>query len=705
MNNNRIILLAGNEKDYLTRNDTIRDCRQKITINQSSTLEFQLEKSDRKWAYFSKPDMTAEVNDRIYCVWGEDSVKISRDMSGTHLPVVLKELWYKLGRKYITAYNINIATSAEFDHIDQHMVVLLGNSGDPLYINGIRVTNPYIVGTAQYMFWCMLYGSGWTIDTRYANYWPDGVFDLETDKKSRLENIQLLQSLYGGMLFWDSKNKRVALVDENKYQLYEGFQVRYAKNLVSIERKDDHDIITRLYPYGNSFLNIAAVNDGKEYIDNFAYTTEIREGILIHNDIYTQESLLKWGKQQSELYRKPRHEYSVDIYKYAEETGRAIPQPELGKLGKVIDPDIAPIPVTKRILSMDQNVFVDYDCSIIIGDRIRNFEGKFKEIEDDASTAGTAISGTGQISGGSIRGSTPALDAANTYWASVIEDTENQLRTAITQTASQIRLEAQDMKNGLEASITLTASQIRLEVRDIQNGLQSSINMTASEIRLEVSNVKAGLESSITLTATQIRSEVSSVESGLRSTITQTASSIRSEVSAVDGRVTTVKQTADAVTTEVRNARGNFSTLTLRVDSITSRVGTVEGYSTTITQTANRVAIVVNSNNQIIASAVVSAINGGTATIQANRINLTGYVTVSSLSATGTTTIDGSRITTGYISAARINFALASGIAATFRSLTAQVFNVSNELYYHGKFVNTGIISGEGNRNFLYIQP
>ena len=522
MNNNRIILLAGNEKDYLTRNDTIRNCRQKVTINESSTLEFQLEKSDRKWAYFSKPDMTAEVNGRVYCVWGEDSVKASRDMSGTHLPVVLKELWYKLGRKYITAYNINIATSAEFDHIDQHMVVLLGNSPDPLYINGSRVSNPYTVGTAPYMFWCMLYGTGWSLDTRYADYWPDGVFDLETDKQSRLENIQLLQSFYGGMLFWDSKNMRMALVDETKYQPYEGFQVRYAKNLVSIERRDNHDIITRLYPYGNSYLNIAAVNNDWEYIDNFTHTTEIREGILTHNDIYTQSSLLTWGKRQSELYGKPRHAYSVDLFRYREEVGRAIPQPELGKLGKVIDPDIVPGGTTKRILSMDQNVFVDYDCSIIIGDTISTFEGKFKDIEEDASKAGGAISGTGQIPGAIVKGSTPALDASNRYWESVIKDANGNI-SAIQQTATSISTSVKNAIGDLSI-IQQTASSISSNVSNARSDL-STIKQTATTISTSVTNARSDL-SRIEQTATKISSSVTDFVEGYSSTITQTANRI-----------------------------------------------------------------------------------------------------------------------------------------------------------------------------------
>lgn len=54
---------------------------------------------------------------------------------------------------------------------------------------------------------------------------------------------------------------------------------------------------------------------------------------------------------------------------------------------------------------------------------------------------------------------------------------------------------------------------------------------------------------------------------------------------------------------------------------------------------------------------VISAINASPEeiSIDASRINLTGYVTVTDLSASGTTEIDGARIATGYISADRIN--------------------------------------------------
>lgn len=58
-----------------------------------------------------------------------------------------------------------------------------------------------------------------------------------------------------------------------------------------------------------------------------------------------------------------------------------------------------------------------------------------------------------------------------------------------------------------------------------------------------------------------------------------------------------------------------------------------------------------DNKGKVTAASIVAAINNdeSTATIQADKIDLNGYVTISSLGSSGTTTIDGSRITTGVI--------------------------------------------------------
>lgn len=69
---------------------------------------------------------------------------------------------------------------------------------------------------------------------------------------------------------------------------------------------------------------------------------------------------------------------------------------------------------------------------------------------------------------------------------------------------------------------------------------------------------------------------------------------------------------------------------------------------------------------------IISAINLSTesATIQANKVNLNGYVTISDLSGSGTTTINGSNITTGTISADRVSGGTLTGTTISGNTIT-----------------------------------
>jgi gas vesicle protein len=223
------------------------------------------------------------------------------------------------------------------------------------------------------------------------------------------------------------------------------------------------------------------------------------------------------------------------------------------------------------------------------------------------------------------------------------QEGEGTLNSRITQTASQIRLEVNNAVSGLQSSITQTASQIRLEVSNAVSGLNSSITQTASQIRTEVSNAESRLSSSITQTASQIRSEVTNAVSGLSSSITQTASQIRSEVkNSISGLNSSITQTASQIRSEVSNAvSGLNSSITQTASQIRSEVtNAVSGLSSRITQEANRISLVVEGTGadaKIKTASIVAGINdqsGSYVQISADKINLTGYVTASQLSAT-----------------------------------------------------------------------
>lgn len=175
----------------------------------------------------------------------------------------------------------------------------------------------------------------------------------------------------------------------------------------------------------------------------------------------------------------------------------------------------------------------------------------------------------------------------NGEWVEISNEQAVALNTqGITETEKAIRIAKADADNNY-AHFIVTASMIRSEVKNTRDGLSSLIEQTASQIRTEVTNSVSGLSSSITQTASQIRAEVNNSVNNLSSSITQTASQIRSEVS-----------------------------------------NTAAGLQSSITQNANQIELKVSKNG------VISSINQTheSVTINASRINLTGYVTASQLS-------------------------------------------------------------------------
>lgn len=161
----------------------------------------------------------------------------------------------------------------------------------------------------------------------------------------------------------------------------------------------------------------------------------------------------------------------------------------------------------------------------------------------------------------------------------------SEYETAIEKSNRKISLRAyqndlDDLDNVVklqEARIDIEHDRITMEVTDRRNAdgeLSSKITQTATEIRAEVKNEVEGLNSRITITAREIRTEVRNEDERLQSSITQNA---------------------------------------------------------------DRIAIVVDDEDNIKTASIVAGINDQTGSyvkIKADKINLSGYVTVSELEAT-----------------------------------------------------------------------
>lgn len=159
----------------------------------------------------------------------------------------------------------------------------------------------------------------------------------------------------------------------------------------------------------------------------------------------------------------------------------------------------------------------------------------------------------------------------------------------------------------------------------------------------------------------------------------------------------------DQVKQDTSNITTNYSSLVGTVNAITAVVGTVSGtgdnqritnpkvYSKTeVDLSASGITSTVVSN--VTGNQLVSKINqtATTVAINASKINLTGYVTAASLTSSGTTVIDGSRIETGTImsSDGRCAWILSGSNAGQFtntNSLSTKGMTISGGNFYFYK--------------------
>ena len=178
--------------------------------------------------------------------------------------------------------------------------------------------------------------------------------------------------------------------------------------------------------------------------------------------------------------------------------------------------------------------------------------------------------------------------------------------------------------------------QTKSTLTDTANGLKSQITQTASDIRTEISNTKKGLETKIEQTAEGINSTVSNQGQQITQ-LQQTTNSISSTVSNQGQTITEIKQDLDGISLTYNSTNGTAS---ITIGDVTV--------------------------SQLVDGKYVDKAVAG--------INLNGYVQFTDLSTPGSTTISGSNITTGTISADRINM---TG-AITWSDLSTSVKNTIN---------------------------
>ena len=376
----------------LRERDGVSECFIDNKQDGESTLSFTMLTSSEKYEFLSNAENLIIADGKVYTqLYDGDSFNEKKDTSNKNsVQINLVERQYLLGKVYITAYN----STTTYDHIDNTMVVILSGGIAPLVVNGEEVENPYEKGSAAYALYALLYGSGWTVGVVDV----DGKFDLESDKKSILENIKAVQSLWGGILIFDSLQKVVSLRSEEIFQPYNGYGIRFRFNETGLERNISKNIVTRLYVYGKDGLNIASSNDGKEYLEDYSYTSTPLYGLIENNDISNVGDLIVWGKRELEKLSTPQVTLKISLIDRSLLDGNGVSF-SVSDMVDVVDEDLSDKKYRARVTEKKYDFFRPWNCSsVTLGDEKEVFAAKIKYVLTSADKVNNLVDLMGKLS-------------------------------------------------------------------------------------------------------------------------------------------------------------------------------------------------------------------------------------------------------------------------------------------------------------------
>ena len=459
-------VIAVFKKDDVNDSDKMINPIVNLLQNGDCTFSFQISIYSQKWKEIQSVENFYKVNGKVFSPKFDGAY--SEDLSSTNQNLITVNCYERqnlLQREYVRAWN----SETGFANIDDFMVVIVSGGDLPLKNNGVEVNPTFTIGTAGYILQGLLFNTDWSVGTVDV----EGTYDFETDMVDIYNNILKVQEMFGGILVWDSLNKIVHLRDELKFRNYNGYEVRWKKNMESLTKRYNNKIITRIIPLGEAGLNIKSVNNGVNYLENYDYSPVVSSEIVNNDDIYEPEQLKKWGERKLKDLSKPSKEMTVSLKDLRNVKGYELEEFDLNDIVDVIDYKGVEGIEQLRVISWQYNVFAIYDSVVELGDTTLNTNDIFKQISNATNDINNGTLSSSKVvnikTGGTLEENMIRIDEVITINKIEQDATNEKLETKLIQTEIGI-----DNLNGITQDMGTQISIISQTVDAISQSIKIS---------------------------------------------------------------------------------------------------------------------------------------------------------------------------------------------------------------------------------------
>ncbi|MGP5524634.1 phage tail spike protein [Glutamicibacter arilaitensis] len=223
--------------------------------------------------------------------------------------------------------------------------------------------------------------------------WKVGIANVSTLRTYSTENtnplalLQTVQENHGGDLLFDNNAKTVSLVTDSGRK--NGVSFFYGRGLTESRRVvDTTSLFTRIYPRNADGQTIASVNNGIPYVENFEYTSEIKETTYDFKAGTSPYTMLAMANATIAARSKPSYSYEVTVSDMSALNGASFERFDAGDYVTVVDQEVG-IAGTQRIVKLEYNVVRPWKSKVTLSAKLRELGSS------DSTDSGLLDTGSG----------------------------------------------------------------------------------------------------------------------------------------------------------------------------------------------------------------------------------------------------------------------------------------------------------------------
>jgi phage minor structural protein len=223
-----------------------------------------------------------------------------------------------------------------------------------------------------------LEGTGWTIAA--VNVTTRRTYTVEDC--SPLELLRTVQAQHGGDLLFDNVGKTVSLVTRSGRDV--GVAFFYGRGLTESQRVvDTTSLVTRIYARNEEGVTIASVNSGVPYVEDFTWTSEVREATYDFASGTSPFTMLSMSQATLANRCKPSYSYKFTVADLSHQSGQEIDRFDVGDTVTVVDDELG-IRESQRIVSVEHDIVQPWKTKVTLS-------GKLRELGKDSSDQAGAL--------------------------------------------------------------------------------------------------------------------------------------------------------------------------------------------------------------------------------------------------------------------------------------------------------------------------